>query len=156
MHHVAQPLAARRQITFFDEPVGGASFGSDPAWFLLSKDVGGTEASQIYRFDLTTGEAALLTDGTAQNGGPVWSNARDRVAWRSTARNGRDHDIWVMDPLHPEGKRMVLQVEGYFAPLDWSPDDRTLLVMQSVSANESYLWTVVVATGDNTPLATHG
>jgi len=156
VHRVTKPLGARRQVTFFSEPVGSASFGRDADWFLLTKDVGGDEASQIFRFDLGTGEAALLTDGSEQNGVPVWSSARDRVAWRSTARNSRDHDIWVMDPLRPDEKRMVLAVEGYFTPLDWSSDDRRLLVQQSVSANESYLWSVDVATGEKTPVGNHG
>ena len=155
VHHVAGPMAMRRQITFFDEPVGSASFGKDAGWFLMTRDSGGNEASQIYRFDLANGEATLLTDGESQNGSPLWSNARDHVAWRSTARNKKDHDIWVMDPLHPEGKRIALQVEGYFAPMDWSPDDRTLLVQQYASANESYLWTVDLATGNRTPVANH-
>ncbi len=155
VHHVATPRGMRKQITFFDEPVGSASFGTAEDWFLFTKDVGGNEMSQIYRFDLGTGEAALLTDGESQNGSPVWSNTKDRVAWRSTVRNGRDHDVWVMDPTSPDGKRMVLEAQGYFYPLDWSPDDRTLLVAQAVSANESYLWTVDVATGKRTPLANH-
>ena len=155
VHYLATPLGMRSQVTFFDEPVGSASFGKAADWFLMTKDAGGNEASQIFRFDLANGDATLLTDGESQNGAPLWSNARDRVAWRSTARNQKDHDVWVMDPLHPEGKRMALQVEGYFAPLDWSPDDRTLLVQQYVSVNESYLWAVDVETGRKTPVGNH-
>ncbi|MFN8179760.1 MAG: prolyl oligopeptidase family serine peptidase [bacterium] len=153
VHRVAVPGGARKQLTFFPEPVGSASFGRAKDWMLITKDVGGNEYTQIYRFDLQTGEATLLTDGKSQNGVPVWSSAKDRVAWRSTARNGKDHDVWVMDPLHAEGKRLVLQDEGYWGPLDWSADDRRLLVMHEISANESYLWVVDVDSGARTPVA---
>lgn len=155
-HRVLMPGGARRQLTFFPEPVGSASFGNSNEWMLITKDVGGDENAQIFRFDLKTGESALLTDGSSQNGSPVWSNAKDRVAWRSTARNDKDHDVWVMDPLHPEGKRVVGPAEGYWQPLDWSPDDRKLLVNHQVSANETYLWVVDVETGAKTPVANHG
>jgi len=126
--------------------------GRDPDWLLFNRDAGGDEASQIFRLDLRTGRAALLTDGERQNGTPVWSNARDRVAWRSTARNGTDHDVWLMDPRRPEDRRLVLEVQGWWEPVDWSPDDRSLLVLHWVSSTETYYWTVDVDTGARTPL----
>jgi dipeptidyl aminopeptidase/acylaminoacyl peptidase len=154
-HRVLAPGAARRQLTFFPEPVGSASFGKAGDWMLITKDVGGNENAQIYRFDLRTGEETLLTDGSAQNSAPVWSNARSRVAWRSTVRNDKDHDVWVMDPLRPEAQRIVAAVDGYWQPIDWSPDDRKLLVIHEVSANETYLWVMDVATGEKTAVANH-
>ena len=36
---------------------------------------------------------------------------------------------------------------GGWGVLDWSPDDKTLLVLEYVSINESYLWTIDVETG---------
>ena len=47
---------------------------------------------------------------------------------------------------------LELQGGGY-APLDWSPDDRSILLGQDVSVNESYLWIVDVATGTKTLVA---
>jgi dipeptidyl aminopeptidase/acylaminoacyl peptidase len=155
IHRVASPGAARRQLTFYSDTVTGGTFGEDPDWFLFNRDVGGNEESQIYRFDLRTGKAVPLTGGQGQNGEPVWSNRRDRIAWRSTARNAKDHDLWVMDPLRPEEKRMVVEAEGYWTPLDWSPDDRLLLVRRSVSSTEEYYWIVDVATGEKKPLGRH-
>ncbi|MCA9750728.1 MAG: S9 family peptidase [Gemmatimonadetes bacterium] len=152
LHHVAAPGMARRQLTFFTEPVGDASFGTEPGWFLFTKDFGGNEAAQIFRFNLKNGEATLLTDGEGQNGGPLWSNAKDRVAWRSTMRNQTDHDIWVMDPKNPDAKRIALQTEGYWSPTDWSPDDRRILASHYVSANESYLWWFDVKSGEKHPI----
>src|SRR2546430_17625002 len=49
-----------------------------------------------------------------------------------TRRNGRDLDLWVMDPSDPRTDRMVLELEGgAYAPLDWSPDGRTILLHRS-------------------------
>lgn len=156
IHHVAEPLGARKQLTFFDEPVAGASFGKESGWFLFNRDFGGNEASQMFRFDLRTGEATMLTDGEVQNGSPVWSNDRSRVAWRSTMRNATDHDVWVMDPLEPDEKKIAVQVEGYWFPSDWSPDDSMLLVGNYVSITESYFWAVDLASGKRTPVGNHG
>jgi dipeptidyl aminopeptidase/acylaminoacyl peptidase len=152
IHHVATPGGARRQLTFYDDLVRGGSFGDTGGWLLFNRDAGGNEASQIYRLDLRAGSAELLTDGEQPNGGPVWSNARDRFAWRSTARNARDHDIWIMDPLDPAARRLVLESEGWWAPLDWSPDDRSLLALHHVSSTETYFWIVDVETGEKRPL----
>src|SRR4029077_4252339 len=59
-----------------------------------------------------------------------------------------------VDPSNPASDRMVLELQGGgYAPLDWSPDDRTILLWQGVSINESYLWLVDVASGTKTLLA---
>jgi dipeptidyl aminopeptidase/acylaminoacyl peptidase len=155
LHLVDFPLGARRQVTFFQEPVSQGVFGKGLDSFLFLKDTGGNEASQIYQFDLTTGKARLLSDGSSQNGLPLYSNAKDRVLWRSTARNKKDHDIWLMGPEQPEAKRIALEVEGYWEPLDWSPDDSKALVIHSVSVTETYLWVLDVQTGEAVPFGNH-
>ena len=44
LHRVKTPLGARYQLTFFDEPVGGASYDERDGRFLIfGKDVGGNE-----------------------------------------------------------------------------------------------------------------
>ncbi|NNE43604.1 MAG: S9 family peptidase [Gemmatimonadetes bacterium] len=156
LHHVAEPGGARRQLTFYKDAVASASYGKSADWFLFNKDFGGNEASQIFRFNLKTGDETLLTDGENQNGSPLWSNAEDRIAWRSTARNSRDHDIWVMDPTDPESKHIGVEVEGYWFPLDWSPDDKKLLVGNYVSAALSFLWVVDLESGERTPVGRQG
>ena len=153
IHRVKMPKGDRTQLTFFPEPVTTARF--EPVagkYFLFLKDKGGDEFNQIYRADLTDGKITLLTDGgRSQNGGIVWSNAGDRIAYGSTRRNGADRDLYVMDPLHPESGRRLLEVQGGgWAVSDWSPDDRRLLVEETISVNESRLWSVDLATGART------
>jgi dipeptidyl aminopeptidase/acylaminoacyl peptidase len=155
VHRVRMPGGDRRQLTFFPEPVFAASY--EPVrgdFFVFARDKGGDEFSQLYRYDPGTGAATLLTDGgRSQNGGLRWSNKGDRIAYASTRRNGRDRDVYVMDPRDPKTDRLVLQVQGGgWSPLDWSPDDAKLLVGEGISATESHLWIVDVATGARTPL----
>lgn len=150
IHRVARPLSARTQLTFFDEPVSGASYQPTlGSYFVFNRDVGGNEFGQLYRYDLTTGAVTLLTDGgRSQNGGISWSTRGDRIAYGSTRRNGADRDIYVMDPLNAGGDRRLLQVQGGgWGASDWSPDDRQLLVGEFLSVNQSRYHLVDVATG---------
>ena len=53
-----------------------------------------------------------------------------------------------MDPAKPESSRMVLQVEGGgWSVQDWSPDEKTLLVGEYISINESRIYLVDIAKG---------
>ena len=153
-HRVGQPLGQRYQLTFFDERVSGISYQpTDGDYFVFSKDSGGNEANQIYRYDLETGDITLLTDGTSRNSGGVWSTAGDRLVYTSSRRNGADADLYIVDPLQPEGDRLLAEVEGGgWFPTDWSPDDRQIVVIQYISINETYLWLFDAATGERTRL----
>jgi dipeptidyl aminopeptidase/acylaminoacyl peptidase len=155
IHQVKRPGGARTQLTFFDEPVSYAAYEPRTGrYFLFTRDVGGNEFAHIYRHDLTTGEVARLTHGErAQNGGIRWSRAGDRIAYGSTRRTGADRDIYLMDPADPSTDRLLLEVEGGgWAVTDWSPDDRRLLVLETLSINQSFLWLVDAGTGEKTEL----
>ncbi|MDX2186435.1 MAG: S9 family peptidase [Opitutaceae bacterium] len=150
LHWVRQPLGMRKQVTFYDEPVSSAGFDPiDGAFFLFLKDQGGSEFSQLYRFDLADEKATLLSDGgRSQNGGVAWSNRGDRIAYGSTRRNGADRDIYVMNPREPKGERLVLENKGGgWGVADWSPDDSQLLVVERISVNESHLYLLSLADG---------
>jgi Tol biopolymer transport system component len=68
--------------------------------------------------------------------------------YTSTRRNGADTDIYIQAPSDPKSDRMLAEVKGGgWQVLDWSPDDKQLLVMEYVSINESYLWLFDAQTG---------
>jgi dipeptidyl aminopeptidase/acylaminoacyl peptidase len=154
IHYVERPGGSREQLTFFNEPVREAAVrpAGQPAGFLFLKDVGGSEFYQIFYFDVATGEHGVLTDGQDWKGGHVWSQGGDRFVYYSTARNGRDWDIYVADVEDPGAARMVLEAEGVYYPMEWSPDDSRLLVRQQVSWTESYLYVVDLSGGQVTQL----
>lgn len=158
VHRVIAPGAARTQLTFFPDRVTSAHY--DPVagkYFVFSKDIGGGEWYQFYRYDLDTGNVTLLTDGKSRNLDAVFANQSGQFAYVSTRRNGQDTDLWLMDAADPKTDHMLLQLDGGgWQPTDWSPDDKQLLLHQEVSANESYIWLVDVAAGQKKLLTPKG
>lgn len=149
LHLVKSPGGARRQLTFFPEPVGGGSYDPQAGQFIVfSQDTGGGEFFQLYRLDCADGRATLLTDGQSRNTGVRWSQSGKLLAYSSTRRNGRDTDIYVMNPRESGSDRLVAQVQGGgWGVLDWSPDDAKLLVQEGISVNESRLHLCDARTG---------
>jgi dipeptidyl aminopeptidase/acylaminoacyl peptidase len=157
LHLVSMPGGARQQLTFFADSVSNGRFhpnGGD--YIVFSKDVGGGEWYQLYRYDMKTGDVTLLTDGKSRNLLGPWSSDGDRIAYMSTRRTGRDTDLYVMNPADPKTDHLLTQLSGGgWRPADWSPDDKKILLLEEISINESYLWLVDTATGQKTELTPH-
>jgi dipeptidyl aminopeptidase/acylaminoacyl peptidase len=149
LHVVRQPGGARRQMTFTPEPVGGAQWQPKHARYLVfSQDTGGGEFYQYYRLDPGTGRIALLTDGKSRNGGGVFARSGAQFAYTSTRRNGRDTDIYVMDPANPATDRCVRELKGGgWRVSDWSPDETRLLLQEYLSINHARLHLLDLKTG---------
>lgn len=158
LHLVSAPGAERHQLTFFLDAVRSGHFhpnGGD--YIVFPKDIGGGEWYQLYRYDVATGDITLLTDGKSRNGLGPWSSKGEQIAYTSTRRTGKDTDLWVMNPAEPKSDRLLTKLEGGgWAPLDWSPDDKQILLLEELSINESYLWLVNVETGEKTALTPRG
>ncbi|MBI3407025.1 MAG: prolyl oligopeptidase family serine peptidase [Planctomycetes bacterium] len=153
IHHVRFPGGARTQLTFFPESALGGSYDADGKFFVFGKGTGGNERFQNYRYDLDTGNVTLLTDGKSRNSAGVWSRSRKWIAYTSTRRNGADVDLFVVDPADPKSDRSLAEFKGGgWSPLDWSPDDNKILVMEYVSADESYLWLVDAKSGEKSAI----
>ncbi len=150
IHHVAGPGAARRQLSFFREPVSGVSRRPGAAELLFSMDEGGTELFQLSVLDPATGDARRLTDGASRNGAAVWSRDGSRLAYQSTRRNGRSNDVWVLhDPADTTTARLVFQAPdgAFWGPSDWSPDGTRLLLVQYVSITDARIHILDLETG---------
>jgi dipeptidyl aminopeptidase/acylaminoacyl peptidase len=158
LHLVRFPGGARKQLTFFAEPVAGGSFQpTDGRFIVFAQDKGGSEFHQLYRFDLDSARATLLTDGKSRNSGGHWSRDGQFIAYTSTRRNGKDTDIYVINPADPKTDRLLTQLNGGgWRVLDWSDDGATLLVHEYISINESYLHRLDFKTGALKPLTPRG
>jgi dipeptidyl aminopeptidase/acylaminoacyl peptidase len=158
IHLVKMPGGDRSQLTFYADPVTSAQFNpKQDGSFIFTKDIGGGEFYQFYRYDLASGDVTLLTDGKSRNVGMVWSRGGERIAYGSTRRDGSDVDVWVMDPGDPKSDHMLAKLDGGgWAPLDWSPDREKLLVMNELSAEESYLWLMDANSGEKKLLTAKG
>jgi protease II len=153
IHRVAQPMGKRQQLTFFAEPLNTASVSPDKSLdgFVYLRDIGGNEFFQLFWFDFATSESRLLTDGASMNTAPVWSNKGDRFAYASTRRDGRNYDIYIGGP-GGDGHRLLMEGQGFWMPVDWSPDDSRLLVINYISITDSKIHAVDIATGQVTQL----
>jgi dipeptidyl aminopeptidase/acylaminoacyl peptidase len=151
VHRVAFPGGDRRQITFYNERVVSARYRPKSEDIVFNKDIGGDEWFQLYLRDGKTGKVTMFTDGKSRNTGGVFSKDGRWVAYQSTKRTGKDNDIYVIDPSDPQTERLLLQVDGsgWFAA-DWSPDGKSLLVVERISVNESRYYLVDTAAGTKT------
>ncbi len=156
LHRVRAPLGLREQITWETEPVALAEpnpFSAEQ--LLIGKDVGGNENIQLHHLDLKSGVSRRLTDGKSLHGSPVWAHAGQRLAFHGTGRDGMSYDIYVVDTTTDAPPRLVFPASGgdSFTVLDWTLDDRQLLVRRYSSITDSALLLVDVETGVQTPLA---
>jgi dipeptidyl aminopeptidase/acylaminoacyl peptidase len=158
IHTVKMPGGARTQLTFYPDPVRNALYEPTKGEsFIFSKDIGGGEFYQLYRYDVGSGQVTLLTDGKSRNTSPVWSHDGQHLAYGSTRRTGNDVDLYVIDPQNPKSDHMLAKLEGGgWEVLDWSHDGRNVLMLEEISANESYLWIVDSASGDKKLLTPKG
>jgi dipeptidyl aminopeptidase/acylaminoacyl peptidase len=155
VHRVARPGGARTQISFEDDRVQFASHAPRTGDVtLVAKDVGGGEFYQLYT--LSNGRLSLLTDGKSRNQPGAWSSDGQLVGYSSTRRNGKDNDLYVMDPRDPKTDRLVAERNGggwFFA--DFSPDRSKAVVLEYVSVAKSNLWLLDIASGGMTPIGDH-
>ena len=149
IHHVAQPMGKRRQITFYDQRTGGVSVRPDESGqFLFTRDVGGDEFFQGFLFDPATARSIQFTESGTRNQGLIWSRDGSRVAWASAGWEQPDYTLWVADPARPESRQALLQATGATVPLQWSPQGDQLLLGRYISINESRLFLLDLASGE--------
>ena len=149
MHVVDKPMGARRQITFFDEPIYGGDWSPTGArkGVAFIRDSGGDENYQLEYLDPAVADPVRLTDGRGRADTGVWSPDGTKYAFQWTVRNGVATDVYIDDPLDRRAPELVFEApEVGWNAVDWSPDGKSLLLIHFVSANESYVWVYDLAT----------
>ncbi len=151
LHRVSAPMGQREQLTFASEPVSSALYAPDGSSLLFEKDSGGNEVDQI--FALENGQPKMLTDGKSRNGLGPWSSSGKLLAFGSNKRTGLYNDIYLMDPAHPDSAQMLIaSTGGGWFPIDFSPDDKLLLVFNYVSVTDNQLYLIDIAQGSSRKL----
>ncbi len=146
-HVVEAPGGARRQLTFYDDPVVDlAPSPTNSNFFAFARDSGGDENFQIYVFDRTIAFARRLSDGVGRKGSVIWSPDGGRLAWYTTT-GGSMRAIVVAEVENPDSRQIVFTGDGWWAPVDWAPDGATLLLRNYISINESTLHLLDIASG---------
>lgn len=147
IHEVRFPGGARRQLTFYNEPVNSADVSPEGGAFIFGKDKGGDEYYQSYRFDLKDGTITQFSDPGSRNGSGLWSDDGSLVAWARTNAGDPNNDILIGNPADPASVRVALEGEGAIGPVDWSADGKTLVLQRYKSIAKSHIYSLDVATG---------
>ena len=152
LHVVDQPGGARKQITFFDEPVGSMSRQPNGKLIAFTMDVGGSEHAQILLLNPENGSSTMLSDGNSRHGSPLWDKTGEHIAFMSNRRNGASNDVWTMPIDKPDQAEMVLESPDgtWWGPIAWSNDGKHLLVQNYISITNSKVYLVDLETKDKT------
>ena len=161
VHLLSSPMGDLKQLTDFPDPVGGGNWHPKTGdYFLFYKATGGNEISQLHRYDVATGQITrLTTDDKKRIGGGPWSNSGELYVYSSLQTGGGTTsetiktEFYTINPADPASAKLLVAFDGVgWGVLDWSPDDKQLLVGKYVSANESYIYLYDIATGEKTLL----
>ncbi len=158
IHRVDHPGGARRQMTFFNEPMGGVQRRPESNQLVFTMDAGGSEFSQVFLLDPANAEAVMLSDGESRNGAVVWDRKGERIAYQSTRRNGRSNDVWMMQVDNPETAEVVLESPDgtWWGGVDFDENGQHLLVVNYVSVADSRVHLVDTKSGEQRRLAGGG
>src|SRR4051812_31191657 len=148
LHLVEQPMGARQQLSFGQEPINNGRLSPDGRSVYFLRDIGGGEFFQVFRLDRRTGRTELLTDGKSRHQGLLLSHDGRQIAWASTARNGKDHDIYAGSTADPGNVRRLTEREGSWEPVDFSRDGKRLLIAQERAVDDADLHVVELLTGE--------
>ena len=155
---LAQPMGALEPLTDGPEPVSFATYEpQDGRYLVFARASGGNEVTQLHRLDLPSRQATLLTNPDERHAFETWFHTGGRFIFSSvpldrTARGGTravvNTVLKVMDPLKPAGATLLAELPGP----GWnagvlSKDDKTLTLTRYISANESEVWLLDMATG---------
>lgn len=151
VHHVPAPGAARRQLTYYGEPVSGAKTVPGQKRFVLTRDTGGDEWFQLFVRDLD-GVGQPLTEPVTRNQSPVFAKDGSLLVWSRATKGSADYAIMAADPADPKSRRLVWQGTGAVGPQDISADKTAVLLAKGISNRENHLMLLDLASGKVTPL----
>jgi dipeptidyl aminopeptidase/acylaminoacyl peptidase len=163
LHLVKSPGAKPEPLTDFQDAVSNATFQPKKGEYLLfARATGGDEVFRIYRMDLKSKTVTPISPEGERAGGPAWNREGTRVAFttasvdrKETAQSLQDAaarkaitKVYIADPLKPESAKVVATFDGGgFSAFRFSPDEKSLAYLEYVSANESHIWMMDIATG---------
>ena len=154
VYRLAKPGGALELLTDYAEPVRSASYEPKAGkYYVFGKDTGGNEVFRGYRREIAGGEAVPITPDGQRVQGVNWSNGGTQVVYATVPVNRQGSNdkinttLSIVDPLNPDAPRKLAELEGggWFG-FNFSPDDKQLIYVEYISANESHLWVMDMAT----------
>ena len=143
------------QLTFADRRVGGvAPSPVDPALVVFSRDDGGNERMQIHAVDPAGfDERDLITDPDVIHRFGAFGPDGSWFVFCDNSRNGVDFDIYLGDV--DGGRRLIVELPGWNAISEVSPDGVSVLVGHYESNVDGRVWLIDIESGDVEDLTPH-
>src|SRR5207249_3297604 len=130
LHRVRSPGGDRAQLTFFPDPVSGASYQpTDGRYIVFTKDVGGAEFFQKYRYDVATGEITLLTpkqEGDSVAYGAAQFSRDGQGVYVTTDRGSEFQRLAYVDLATRRYRVLTNGIPWDVDEFDLSPDGRSI------------------------------
>ncbi|TFW35668.1 S9 family peptidase [Massilia horti] len=155
LFRLTKPGDKMELLTDYPEPVRGASYNPGQGkFYIFNKDIGGNEVFRTYRRDLAGGEAVPITPADQRVQGISWSPKGDKLVYvtvpvnRQGSNDAISSTVSIVDPVHPGSARKLAELAGGgWGGFEFSEDEKQLIFVEHVSANESYLWLMDLASG---------
>ncbi len=156
------PMGALKPLINTSEPISSASYEPRTGQYIVfERAAGGSEVTQLFRFDEGTGQAVQLSDPTQRHNFEIWLHPQAGQASRlihtsvpldKTATGGSratvNTQVWLLNPLQPEQRQLLAELPGGgWGVSSASHDNRQLALSHYRSANESEVWLLDIATG---------
>jgi dipeptidyl aminopeptidase/acylaminoacyl peptidase len=116
------------QMTFYPDLVDFISWSPAGSGLIFGKAIGGNENAQLYWLSPDGSEIKALTnDAKVRYNFGSWSRDGKSISYASNKRNPNFFDVYVMEVASGR-EELVYQQDGSNQPLDWSFNDRQIIV----------------------------
>ncbi|HEV7860024.1 MAG TPA: S9 family peptidase [Pyrinomonadaceae bacterium] len=116
------------QMTFYPDRVDFISWSPDGSGIIFGKAIGGNENSQLYWLSPDGAQIKALTDNAkVRHNFGSWSRDGKFISYASNKRNPNFFDVYVMEVASGR-EELVYQQDGSNQPLDWSFNNKQLIV----------------------------
>ena len=144
-------VPAPRQLTFHERGVVMQAWSPAGGWIFYAADRGGDEREGYYLVSPDgLEERELIAPDSAYRVFGAWSPDGRHIAYSSTARDGSDFDVYVLD-VSPNGvpspPRRVYEAAGAVTVDAWRPDGGALVLARARTETANDLLLLDLATG---------
>ncbi len=159
LHMVGGAGERPQVVTEFTDAVGDAWFEPQKgAYVVFERGIGGDEVMRLFRLDVAGKQVAPISPEHERASAPSWSRTGDRIVFSTTtidkSNQGAGADraattrLYIVDPQQPEKIKLIASFDGgRLSDFRFSPDEKSLVYLQTVAANEAHLWLLDIATG---------
>lgn len=152
LYQVSAPGSEPSLVSSIPRNVSGLHLDGDRGYAIVSWDRDGDEQHRLYRWDLDESEPVALTPSPERASFGAFEPDGPRIAYTSTRRNGRDFDVYVVDPREPGSDRLVFESDGMWIVAGWSPTGSQLLLAEVVSNVATRFHLLHLASGELLPV----